>query len=151
MVSWLGYRTVAIEYDAPPRIAGSSKYSIAKMFKLALDATFSFSLVPLQISAFLGLFFFVLAAVEAAYVLSFWARGDQHVLAPGWSSLMFMLLVVGGLLMVMLGIVGAYVGYTLQEVKGRPVFLIRDIHRDADPGPNLAPAVHQNDVTVDRG
>jgi glycosyltransferase involved in cell wall biosynthesis len=127
MVSWLGYRTLAIEYDAPPRIAGSSKFSIGKMFKLAMDATFSFSLVPLQISVALGVLFFALAAAEALYVLSFWIRGEQHVLAPGWSSLMFMLLVVGGTLMTMLGVVGAYVGYILQEAKGRPVFVIRSI------------------------
>jgi dolichol-phosphate mannosyltransferase len=132
MVSWLGYRTTIIEYDASPRIAGSSKYTIRKMLKLGLDATFSFSLVPLQISAALGALFFTMAAIEAAYVLSFWVRGEQHVLAPGWGSLMFMLLLVGGMLMVMLGIVGAYVGYTLQEVKGRPVFLIRSITSSVD-------------------
>ncbi len=150
MVSWLGYRTVAVEYDAPPRIAGSTKYSIGKMFKLALDATFSFSLVPLQISAALGLFFFILAAVEAAYVLSFWVRGDQQLLAPGWGSLMFMLLVVGGLLMIMLGIVGAYVGYTLQEVKGRPVFLIRSIDSAVERTAQPSVAAHKNDRPLER-
>src|SRR5579859_1175525 len=56
MVAWLGYRTIAVEYDAPARIAGVSKFSLGKMFKLALDATFSFSLVPLQIAVALGLF-----------------------------------------------------------------------------------------------
>jgi dolichol-phosphate mannosyltransferase len=132
MVSWMGFRTISVDFDAPPRIAGSSKYSLGKMVKLALDATFSFSLVPLQISAALGLFFFVLAAGEALYVLSFWARGEQQVLAPGWGSLMFMLLIVGGMLMMMLGILGAYVGYTLQEVKGRPVFMIRSLQSSVD-------------------
>ena len=150
MVSWLGYRTVAIEYDARPRISGSTKYSIGKMFKLALDATFSFSLVPLQISAALGLFFFILAAIEAAYVLSFWVRGDQQLLAPGWGSLMFMLLVVGGLLMIMLGIVGGYVGYTLQEVKGRPVFLIRSIDSADERSTQQPVAAQKNDRPLER-
>jgi len=133
MVSWLGYRAVTIEYDAAPRIAGSSKYSLSKMLKLALDATFSFSLVPLQISACLGVLFLIFAFLEAAYVLSFWLRGQQQVLTPGWASLMFMLLILGGSLMIMLSIVGAYVGYTLQEVKGRPVFVIRAIQHADDP------------------
>jgi polyisoprenyl-phosphate glycosyltransferase len=149
MVSWLGYRTLTVEYDAPPRIAGSSKYSIGKMLKLALDATFSFSLVPLQISATLGLFFFILAAAEAAYVLSFWARGEQQVLAPGWSSLMFMLLIVGGMLMIMLGIVGAYVGYTLQEVKGRPIFLIKSVRSSVDRSRNERVAARLEDGPVE--
>ncbi len=125
MVAWLGYRTVIIPYVPSPRIAGSSKYSLRKMVRLAMDAVFSFSLAPLQIGLTLGLFFFVLAIVEVIYVLSFWVRGRADLLAPGWSSLMFMILIVGGVLTTVLGFIGVYVGYIFQEVKGRPVYVAR--------------------------
>jgi dolichol-phosphate mannosyltransferase len=66
-----------------------------------------------------------LAAAEMAYVLSFWLSGRTSSLAPGWSSLMFVVLIVGGMLMAMLGFIGIYVGFIFQEVKRRPVYLVR--------------------------
>lgn len=125
MVAWLGYRTVIIPFVPSARIAGRSKYSLGKMVRLAMDAVFSFSLAPLQIGLTLGLFFFLLAIAEVAYVLSFWIRGREDLLAPGWSSLMFMILIVGGVLTTVLGFIGVYVGYIFQEVKGRPVYVAR--------------------------
>jgi len=59
------------------------------------------------------------------YVLSFWIKGDISTLAPGWSSLMFIILTVSGMIMVLLGFIGIYVGYIFHEVKNRPVYLIR--------------------------
>jgi dolichol-phosphate mannosyltransferase len=59
------------------------------------------------------------------YVLSFWVTGRASGLAPGWSSLMFVILIVGGMLMVLLGFIGVYIGYIFQEVKRRPVYLTR--------------------------
>jgi len=128
MVSWMGFRTLILPYEPTDRIAGASKYSLRKMVRLALDATFSFSLAPLWIGLSLGLVFFMLACVEAGYVLSFWVRGQASTLAPGWSSLMFMLLIVGGVLTTLLGFIGIYVGHIFQEAKQRPVYLVR-------PGP----------------
>ena len=127
MVSWVGFRTVILPYQPGDRIAGQSKYSFRKMLHLAMDAIFSFSLVPLYLSISLGVLFLVLALVEAIYVLSFWISGQTQRLAPGWSSLMFMLLVVGGTLMISVGFIGIYIGYIFQEVKHRPVYLIRRI------------------------
>ncbi|HMD89003.1 MAG TPA: glycosyltransferase family 2 protein [Anaerolineaceae bacterium] len=125
MVSWVGFRTVILPYQPGDRIAGQSKYSFSKMLRLAMDAIFSFSLVPLYLSISLGVLFLVLALAEAIYVLSFWVSGQTQRLAPGWSSLMFMLLVVGGILMISIGFIGIYIGYIFQEVKHRPVYLIR--------------------------
>ena len=125
MVSWMGYPGAVITYTEPKRTAGRSKYSLAKMVRLALDAIFSFSLAPLYIGLSFGAVLLCLAVVEMAYVLSFWVTGRNSGLAPGWSSLMFVVLIVGGMLMVLLGFVGVYVGYIFQEVKRRPVFLAR--------------------------
>lgn len=125
MVAWIGYRTVILPYRPQERLAGRSKYSLRKMFKLALDAIFSFSLIPLYIGLSLGLLLLCLAVLEMAYVLSFWVTGRTSHLAPGWSSLMFVILIVGGMLMVLLGFIGLYIGYIFQEVKRRPIYLLR--------------------------
>ena len=125
MVSWIGYPTVILPYQPPQRIGGSSKYSLRKMFRLAAEAIFSFSLVPLYIGLSLGVAMLCLAGLEMVYVLSFWVRGLQSSLQPGWSSLMFVLLIVSGFIMILLGFVGMYIGYIFQEVKRRPVYLLR--------------------------
>ena len=132
MVAWMGYRSVVLPYAPANRLGGSSKYSLRKMLGLALNAIFSFSLLPLYISISLGGLFLLGAVLEVIYVLSFWIRGMQSTLAPCWSSLMFILLVVGGTIMITLGFIGIYLGYIFQEVKGRPVYLIRQIIQEPD-------------------
>ena len=135
MVAWTGYRTVVLPYTERARLGGTAKYSLRRMARLAAEATFSFSLVPLKIALVVGLGFLALAVAEALYVLSFWLTGRQHLLVPGWASLMFMLLIVGSALMIALGLVGIYVGYIFQEVKRRPVYLIRTVHGNTGEQP----------------
>jgi len=125
MVSWIGFSTVILPYQPADRISGTSKYSFSKMFRLAMDAIFSFSLMPLYIGLSMGGLLLCLALAEIFYVLSFWVTGRTSNLAPGWSSLMFVILIVGGILMVLLGFIGVYVGYIFQEVKRRPVYLVK--------------------------
>ncbi len=125
MISWMGYRSAILLYHESQRIAGESKYSMRKMLRLAMDAVFSFSLAPLYVGLSLGGLLLCLAAAEMIYVLSFWITGRTSGLAPGWSSLMFVILIIGGMLMILLGFVGVYVGYIFQEVKRRPVYLVR--------------------------
>ncbi|MDQ2691218.1 MAG: glycosyltransferase family 2 protein [Chloroflexota bacterium] len=125
MISWVGYRSVILPYHETRRLGGRSKYSLGKMFRLAMDAIFSFSLMPLYIGLSAGGLFFCLAALEMIYVLSFWVTGRASSLAPGWSSLMFVILIVSGMIMILLGFIGIYVGYIFQEVKRRPVYLLK--------------------------
>jgi glycosyltransferase involved in cell wall biosynthesis len=125
MIAWMGYRSAILPYHETSRVAGKSKYSFQKMFRLAMDAIFSFSLVPLYIGLSAGGIFFCLAALEMIYVLSFWVTGRTSNLAPGWSSLMFVILIVSGTIMILLGFIGVYVGYIFQEVKRRPVYLLK--------------------------
>ena len=126
MVSWLGFRSVVIPFHPEERLAGESKYSLKKMLKLGSDAIFSFSLVPLYVGLSAGGIFFILAIIEVIYVLSFWISGRSAELTPGWSSLMFMMLIIAAVLMILLGFIGIYVGYIFQEVKHRPVFVIKE-------------------------
>ena len=125
MVSWIGFRSVILPFEVPDRLAGHTKYSLRKMLRLASDAVFSFSMVPLYIGLSAGALFLVLAVIEAVYVLSFWISGNTAGLTPGWSSLMFMLLIIGAVLMIIMGFIGVYVGYIFQEVKHRPVYIVR--------------------------
>ncbi len=126
MVSWIGFKTAILPYHQEGRVGGTSKYSLGKMFRLAMDALFSFSLAPLYVGLSLGGILLLLALAEMIYVLSFWVTGRTSNLAPGWSSLMFVILIIGGMLMVLLGFIGVYVGYIFQEVKRRPVYLIKE-------------------------
>jgi polyisoprenyl-phosphate glycosyltransferase len=103
------------------------------MLRLASDAVSSFSLVPLRIGIALGLSFLVVAALEVGYVGWIWLRGETSRLVPGWSSLMFAILLVGGLVMILLGLIGSYVGYVFQEVKRRPVYVVRAPRENSPP------------------
>ena len=125
MISWMGYSSVILPYHEPKRVAGSSKYSFGKMFRLASDAIFSFSLIPLYIGLSSGVVFFTLAFVQLTYVLTLWLTGHTERVVPGWSSLMAILLIASGIIMILLGFIGVYVGYIFQEVKKRPVYLLK--------------------------
>jgi dolichol-phosphate mannosyltransferase len=125
MISWMGYRSVILPYHQPPRVAGRSKYSLGKMFRLASDAIFSFSLIPLYIGLSSGLIFFALAFAQLTYVFGLWLTDNTEQVVPGWSSLMAVLLIASGIIMILLGFIGVYVGYIFQEVKRRPVYLLK--------------------------
>jgi dolichol-phosphate mannosyltransferase len=131
MVSWIGFKSAILPYHQEERLGGTSKYSLGKMFRLAMDAIFSFSLAPLYVGLSLGGILLLLALAEMIYVLSFWVTGRTSNLAPGWSSLMFVILIVGGMLMVLLGFIGVYVGYIFQEVKRRPIYILKE-EKEAD-------------------
>jgi dolichol-phosphate mannosyltransferase len=125
MIAWIGYSAVILPFHEPKRVAGKSKYSLGKMLRLASDAVFSFSLVPLYIGLSAGGIFIILALTQMAYVLVLWLTGQTALIVPGWSSLMAVLLIASGIIMILLGFIGVYVGYIFQQVKGRPVYLIK--------------------------
>lgn len=125
MVHWIGFKTVVLPYVPSSRIAGTSKYSLRKMLRLSGDGMFSFSLVPLRLGLLLGMLFLFLAAGEILYILSFLVVGKSSQLVPGWSSLMIVLTVSSGISMLLTGILGIYVGMIFQEVKRRPLYLVK--------------------------
>lgn len=125
MISWMGYSSVILPYQEPARVGGESKYSLGKMFRLASDAVFSFSLAPLYIGLSTGLGFLVLAAAQMIYVAALWLTGQTERIVAGWSSLMAIMLIASGIIMILLGFIGVYVGYIFQEVKRRPIYLIK--------------------------
>jgi len=125
MISWIGYKSAILPYRQPARVAGRSKYSLGKMLRLASDAIFSFSLIPLYIGLSSGLVFLALAFIQLTGVLTLWITGNTEHVVPGWSSLMAILLIASGIIMILLGFIGVYVGYIFQEVKKRPIYLLK--------------------------
>lgn len=124
MVAWIGFKSVVLPYHEEKRTAGKSKYSLVKMLRLASDAVFSFSLMPLYIGLSAGGLFLLLAAAEILYVITLWLTGQYDRIVPGWSSLMAVMLIASGFIMILLGFIGVYVGYIFQEVKRRPIYFL---------------------------
>ena len=139
MVHWIGFSSVILPFVPEDRIAGKSKYSLRKMIRLAGDGMFSFSLAPLRLGLVLGAVFLLLAGAELLYVLSFWLREDTSSLVPGWSSLIVVITVSSGFSMLLIGILGIYVGMIFQEVKRRPVYLIKGWTPDSEQVPHSIP------------
>ena len=125
MIVWIGFPNVLLPYKPGTRLGGKTKYSLKRMFSLAADGFFSFSLVPLWIGLLLGTAFVGLAAMELIYVAYLWLGGYRDKLVPGWSSLILILTVASAMTMILQGILGIYVGMIFMEVKHRPVYLIK--------------------------
>ena len=131
MTAWIGFTTAVLPYQPKARLGGQSKYSLRKMLRLASDGFFSFSLGPLRLALILGAFFVGLAAMEMLYVAWVVLNGRVNQLVPGWTSLILILTLSGAINMILVGILGIYVGMIFHEVKKRPVYLIKSAHRSS--------------------
>ena len=127
LVQWIGFVYREAPYDAEPRFAGRSKYSFRAMVRLAGDAIFSFSSWPLRLAGFAGVVVSLAAAAYMLFVL--WARLFTDRTVPGWSSLLAAVLILGGVNLVVLWILGEYVGRLYEEVKQRPIYIVRPPRR----------------------
>ena len=124
MVSWIGLRQAPLPYKRAPRLAGETKYPLKKMLSFAVDAITSFSVAPLRIASHIGIVFGILGVVALAYILASWLLGN---VVPGWTSLAALMLILGSVQLVVLGIVGEYLGRMYIEAKRRPLFIIDEI------------------------
>ena len=124
MVAWTGFRQEPVPYRRAARAAGETKYPIRKMVRLAMDGIVSFSLAPLRLATWLGLVALGLAAAGIAYAVVL--RLSTAAWVPGWSSLLISILFLGGVQLVVLGILGEYVGRIYREVKRRPLYLVKE-------------------------
>jgi glycosyltransferase involved in cell wall biosynthesis len=125
--SWVGFRQTGLEYDRPDRFAGTTKYPFWKLLNLAVSGFLGFSTVPLRAAAWLGL-----ATACLGLLLVVWAVGSRLLginVQPGWASQMATMLVLGGVQLVMLGVLGEYVGNINDEVRRRPIFIVRKTYR----------------------
>lgn len=129
MVSWIGFSRAFVEFEAPPRPAGRSKYSNLKMLTLALDAVFSFSVVPIRLAAHLGLAAISLSLLYLLYILACFLF-DRPLLVQGWTSIIFVVAFLGGVQLAFIGVLGEYIGRIFEEVKRRPLYILKQHPRD---------------------
>jgi dolichol-phosphate mannosyltransferase len=122
-VSWLGFRTATLPYRANKRFSGTTKYSLKKMLRFASGAILSFSLAPLRFGIWIGFLTSGLAIVEFAYILYAYFSGKT---VTGWASMMAFMALMFGILFVLLGVIGTYLGKIFEVLKNRPRFLIGD-------------------------
>jgi polyisoprenyl-phosphate glycosyltransferase len=121
MISWIGFRQIPLRYDRNPRFAGSSHYPLSRMMILALDALTGFSIAPLRMASYAGFLVGALGLLMLVYTLGSWATGR---VVDGWTSLTTIVLILGSLQLILVGLLGEYVGRMYIEQKQRPLFTI---------------------------
>ena len=122
MTVWVGFTQTAVPYNRDARCAGETKYTLGKMARFALDAIFSFSDRPLQVATLLGFSISTLAFCAIPVVVALRLAGSY---LPGFGTITIAILLIGGIQLIALGIIGEYVGRIYDEVKGRPLYLVR--------------------------
>lgn len=123
LVSWVGFRVTRVEFDAPPRFAGRTKYSFDKMTHLARVGLISFSKVPLKLAVFLGLVISGLSLLYGLYAVAAYFTMKKLVV-PGWASTILVGTFLGGANLLVLGLVGEYIASIFEEIKGRPIYIV---------------------------
>jgi dolichol-phosphate mannosyltransferase len=124
MVSWVGFRQVPLLYERKERVAGETKYPLRRMFDFSIDAITGFSVTPLRIASGLGMLFALTGLFGLAYALWSWIAG---VTVPGWTSVVIIVLILGSVQLMVLGIIGEYLGRLYMETKNRPLFIVDQV------------------------
>ncbi len=124
LVSWVGFRQYGLEYIREERFAGKTKYPLKKMLRLAMDGITSFSNKPLRLATYMGFLLSGLSFIYLLVVLSQKLFG--YPTAWGWASLLAVQLFFNGVMLIMLGIIGTYIGRIYEESKGRPLYIVRE-------------------------
>jgi polyisoprenyl-phosphate glycosyltransferase len=123
MVSWVGFKQCAIKYRPENRFSGESKYSYGKMVSFALDGITSFSVKPLHLATLFGMTVSLLSFLYGLFAIFMSFFTDRVI--SGWTSVIVSVLFIGGLQLLMLGILGEYLGKLFIESKKRPIYIIR--------------------------
>jgi dolichol-phosphate mannosyltransferase len=141
MTVWVGFTQTAVPYQRDARHAGETKYTLRKMMRFSLDAIASFSHLPLQLATYVGLLSAGVAFIAIPVVILL-RIFDSYL--PGFSSITIAILLLGGIQLIALGVIGEYVGRIYDEVKHRPLYIVREERNrpvDSTDGPLMAPAV----------
>ena len=124
LIPALGFRQESIDYTPHKRFAGETKYSFSKMLRFALTGITSLSAKPLYFSIYFGVFFAMLAFIYGLYAIYVFAFGHEAI--PGWTSIIASILLIGGIQLIMIGIIGIYLGKVFAQSKGRPNYIIAE-------------------------
>ena len=123
LVGWMGFRQAIIPYQAAARHAGASKYTFFKMLRFGLDGIVSFSVKPLRIAFYTGVFVSMASLLYAIYAVVQHFRGAT---VEGWTSILLSVLFIGGVTLLSLGVIGEYIARIFNEVRRRPMYFFKD-------------------------
>ncbi len=123
LFAWVGFRQIAVPYSRPPRAAGTTKFSYWRLWNFAIDGITSQSTVPLRIAGYLGLLTAIFAVAYGFYLIAKTLIFGVDV--PGFASIMVAVLFLGGVQLMVLGVIGEYLGRVFEETKHRPIYLVR--------------------------
>jgi len=124
MMAWTGFRTALLEVDHAPRERGVSKYNTIRLFRLAFNAITSFSTLPLRLATYLGLISSGVGLFYGSYFV--YKKIFLGIPVLGYASIIVAVLFVGGVQLLILGIIGEYLGRVYQEVQARPIYIVRE-------------------------
>jgi len=124
IISWLGFSQTGIEYARDKRFAGESKYPLKKMLRFACDGIASFSYKPLKLASYCGGFLSILSFTYLLVVLG--QKLFTNTTVAGWASILAASLFFNGIVLIILGIIGAYIGRIYDEVRGRPLYIVKE-------------------------
>jgi polyisoprenyl-phosphate glycosyltransferase len=126
LVAWIGFRQTAVYYDRAPRFAGETHYPLRKMLRFAVDGIVSFSALPLRIATALGVLVGLAAFGVAAWVI--YVKLTGAFVVPGWATLMLAVSLASSVQLLVIGILGEYLGRIYDEVKRRPLYIVQQTH-----------------------
>jgi glycosyltransferase involved in cell wall biosynthesis len=124
MVAWVGFKQTAVLYDRPGRFAGETKYPLRKMLRFAIDGITSFSILPLRFATYLGMLVAVFSVATAIWAIV--AHFVMHATVPGWTAVVVLVALLAAAQLLMIGILGEYVGRIYEQVKRRPLYVVGD-------------------------
>jgi len=125
IIQLVGFRKTTIEYEAPKRFAGKSKYSFLKLLKLSFTAVSSFSKFPLQLGIITGLIFSAISLFLIIFSFVMWILGKT---IPGYTTLIIFMSAFAGIQLFVTGLIGQYISYVFDEVKGRPMYIVDEMY-----------------------
>lgn len=128
MIAWTGFKTALQEVEHAPRERGKSKYNIIKLFRLAFNAITSFSTFPLRLATYLGLLISGIGLIYGFYFL--YKKVFLGIPVLGYASIIIAVLFIGGVQLLILGIIGEYLGRVYQEVQARPIYIVKEAFLD---------------------
>ena len=122
--AWVGFSHSVVEYERPLRAAGTTKFNFWKLWNFALDGITGFSTVPLRLAGYIGFLTAITSILYGTYLV--YRTLVSGVDLPGYASLMVAVLFLGGLQLMVLGIIGEYLGRNYTESKNRPLYVVKD-------------------------
>lgn len=137
LISWIGFKQTSVEYVREERFAGETKYPLKKMISFALDGITSFSYKPLKIATYLGFFLSFSSFVYLIIVLYQGLFTDTTI--QGWATIVVLNLLFNGIILILLGVIGEYIGRIYDESKDRPLYIVREAKGFANADQNPQP------------